>query len=337
MRPTGAFDRTRLAVATGSSSGPRVTSTPGATTSVTQLTPATGPANTTLPAVGARTSSPTGAATSIPRCPGPYGPAHASNPRTTGPVTGIHNAGTRGDRGSTGAHEERRPATATGAAAGGPAGATTPAARSAASSNVLQPRPGLAAASGYEGDMGLPGDRTRWRRSDCPGRYRVARAGGPSPTRMWTTTSEGRARRQRWPLRLVWTVNRTAPSWTRDSTPPPGPRRPCPPGCRPGGGGRRARRRPRAARRGSGARVRLLVDAAEPLVRDVRVGLGRGQGDVAQQLLHPPQVGTSLQQVGCQAVAERVPAGPGGRSGRQPVPLEHPANVPLGHRPPPPI
>ena len=35
--------------------------------SVTQLVPATGPANTTLPAVGARTSSPTGAAMSIPR------------------------------------------------------------------------------------------------------------------------------------------------------------------------------------------------------------------------------------------------------------------------------
>ena len=83
-----------------------VTSTPGATTSVTQLTPATGPANTTLPAAGARTSSPTGAAMSIPRCPGPNGAARASNLRTSGPVTGIHNAGTRGDRGSTGAHEE---------------------------------------------------------------------------------------------------------------------------------------------------------------------------------------------------------------------------------------
>src|SRR4029453_9608122 len=168
MRPTGAFDRTRLAVATGSSSGPRVTSTPGATTSVTQVTPATGPANTTLPAAGARASSPTGAAMSIPRCPGPYGPARASNPRTSGPVTGIHNAGTRGDPGSTGAHEERRPATATGAATGAAAGATTPAARSAASRNRLQPRPGWAAASGYDGDMGLPGDRTRRRRSDCP-------------------------------------------------------------------------------------------------------------------------------------------------------------------------
>ena len=38
----------------------------------------------------------------------------------------------------------------------------------------------------------------------------------------------------------------------------------------------------------SGARVRLLVDAAEPLVRHVGVGLGRGQGDVPQQLLHGP-------------------------------------------------
>ena len=38
----------------------------------------------------------------------------------------------------------------------------------------------------------------------------------------------------------------------------------------------------------SGARVRLLVDAAEPLVRDVSVGLGGGQGNVPQQLLHGP-------------------------------------------------
>ena len=38
----------------------------------------------------------------------------------------------------------------------------------------------------------------------------------------------------------------------------------------------------------SGARVRLLVDAAEPLVRHVGVGLGRGQGDMPQQLLHLP-------------------------------------------------
>src|SRR5215211_7251836 len=38
----------------------------------------------------------------------------------------------------------------------------------------------------------------------------------------------------------------------------------------------------------SGARMRLLVDAAEPLVRNVSVGLGRGQGNVPQQLLHGP-------------------------------------------------
>src|SRR5215204_4880465 len=33
---------------------------------------------------------------------------------------------------------------------------------------------------------------------------------------------------------------------------------------------------------GSGARMRLLVDAAEPLVRNVSVGLGRGQGNVPE-------------------------------------------------------
>src|SRR5687768_1858792 len=62
----------------------------------------------------------------------------------------------------------------------------------------------------------------------------------------------------------------------------------------------------------SGARVRLLVDAAEPLVRNVSVGLGGGQGNVPQQLLHRPQVGTSLQEMGRIAVPQRVRAGPGG-------------------------
>src|SRR5215218_7097528 len=60
----------------------------------------------------------------------------------------------------------------------------------------------------------------------------------------------------------------------------------------------------------SGARMRLLVDAAEPLVRDVSVGLGRGQGNVPQQLLHGPQVGASLQQVGRIAVPQGVRTGP---------------------------
>jgi hypothetical protein len=65
------------------------------------MVPATGPANSTLPAAGARTVAPTGAEMSIPRCPGPYGPARASNPRTTAPVTGIHKPGTRGRSGTT--------------------------------------------------------------------------------------------------------------------------------------------------------------------------------------------------------------------------------------------
>jgi hypothetical protein len=67
---------------------------------LTQVVPATGPANTTLPAAGARTSSPTGAAMSMPRCPGPNGPARASNPRTNGPPTGIHKSGTRARSGT---------------------------------------------------------------------------------------------------------------------------------------------------------------------------------------------------------------------------------------------
>ena len=67
--PTGARRRTcsASAVSGGPSTGPRVTSTPGATRRLIQLVPATGPANTTLPGAGARTSSPTEAAMSIPR------------------------------------------------------------------------------------------------------------------------------------------------------------------------------------------------------------------------------------------------------------------------------
>ena len=119
--------------------------------SVTQLAPATGPANTTLPAAGARTSSPTGAAMSIPRCPGPYGPARASNPRTSGPVTGIHNPGTRADRGATGAHERGDPLGHRDRSGGRSNGAGR-------QERGQEERPpaaaGLAAASGYAGNMG---------------------------------------------------------------------------------------------------------------------------------------------------------------------------------------
>ena len=64
---------------------PTVTTTPGATSTLTQEAPATRPANPTVPAAGAATGVRTGARRSTPRCPGPYGPAGASNPRTSVP------------------------------------------------------------------------------------------------------------------------------------------------------------------------------------------------------------------------------------------------------------
>ena len=52
----------------------------------------------------------------------------------------------------------------------------------------------------------------------------------------------------------------------------------------------------RAARSRPG--VRLAVGAAEAVGGDVGVALGRGQGGVAEQLLHRPQVGAALEEVG---------------------------------------
>src|SRR6266508_6706499 len=87
----------------------------------------------------------------------------------------------------------------------------------------------------------------------------------------------------------------------------------------------------------SGSRMRLLVDAAQSLVRNVSVGLGGGEGNVPQKLLDRPQVRAALQQVGGKAVAQGVRAGSGGRAGPCPVALQHSPDVPLRHRPPAPV
>src|SRR5436309_2887424 len=70
---------------------------------------------------------------------------------------------------------------------------------------------------------------------------------------------------------------------------------------------------------GSGARVRALVTAPQPLDRDVRVDLGRRQAGVAQHLLDAAQVGTALEQVRRRAVPQAVRPDVGcARYGRRP-------------------
>ena len=58
------------------------------------------------------------------------------------------------------------------------------------------------------------------------------------------------------------------------------------------GGVRRVRLLPLTGAVGSGPGMRLLVGPSQPIRRDVRVELGRGQGGVSQQLLHRAQVGS---------------------------------------------
>ena len=67
--------------------------------------------------------------------------------------------------------------------------------------------------------------------------------------------------------------------------------------------------------------MRHEVDLAQVRAVEVRVELRRGDVGVAQQLLHDAQVGTALQHVRCEAVAQRVRV--------QPVDAHHCAR--LGH------
>src|SRR3954453_9543406 len=73
---------------------------------------------------------------------------------------------------------------------------------------------------------------------------------------------------------------------------------------------------------GGGARVRLEVDVLEPLAREVRVHLRRRDVGVAEHLLHGTQVAAPRQQVGGEAVAQRVRAHAAGEAGRAGVALD---------------
>jgi len=68
----------------------------------------------------------------------------------------------------------------------------------------------------------------------------------------------------------------------------------------------------------SGARVSLVVDAPESLLRDVRIYLRARQRGVAQQLLHRAEVSAALEQMGCGRVPQVVRGGVREASGRRP-------------------
>jgi len=74
----------------------------------------------------------------------------------------------------------------------------------------------------------------------------------------------------------------------------------------------------KSTRSASGARVSLVVDAAESLLRHVRIDLRARQRGVAQQLLHRAQVSATLEQVGCGRVTQVVRGGMREASGRCP-------------------
>ena len=56
-----------------------------------------------------------------------------------------------------------------------------------------------------------------------------------------------------------------------------------------------------------------FVHRAQPLTADVSVPLGGGEVGVAQQLLHRPQVGAAVEEVGGEGVAQGVRVGGRGR------------------------
>ncbi len=54
------------------------------------------------------------------------------------------------------------------------------------------------------------------------------------------------------------------------------------------------------------ARMGLIIDRAFALTGDFGVDLGGGDADVSQELLHLAQFGAAIQQMGGEAVAQRV-------------------------------
>ena len=59
----------------------------------------------------------------------------------------------------------------------------------------------------------------------------------------------------------------------------------------------------------SGARVCLMINIEQPLLRDVGVDLGGRQITVAEKLLHTAKIGAAIEQVRGETVPQRVRAG----------------------------
>ena len=72
----------------------------------------------------------------------------------------------------------------------------------------------------------------------------------------------------------------------------------------------------------SGPRVCLMISIQQSLLRDVGVDLSCRQIPMTEQFLNAPEVGSAVQQVGGEAVSQRVRAGGIHQSATQQVCLE---------------
>src|SRR5262245_36390977 len=75
----------------------------------------------------------------------------------------------------------------------------------------------------------------------------------------------------------------------------------------------------------SGSRMALRVGVEKPTPRHMGVALSGGEAGVSQELLHSPYIGTALQQVSGERMAQRV--------GAHLAPRQHPPGVAFDHGP----
>ena len=75
-------------------------------------------------------------------------------------------------------------------------------------------------------------------------------------------------------------------------------------------------------------RVGLMIDIQQSLLRDVGVNLCCGQITMPEKFLHAPEVGSSIQQVGGEAVPQRMRASRIHQTGMQKMCLQQPTDAP---------